>query len=1533
MNRVRRCGRVVVALSLALTIPAVAGSQTCDQWQLVNPLPATSDLLGATYGNGLFVLVGREGTVLTSPDEVGWQLKPSLTTHDLHSVAWTGQRYVAVGSMGTVLTSEDGVSWSTGEVPVTTTLLDLAMGPVLVAVGSNGTIVTSPDGLSWTIRESGITTELRDVTWTGTEFLAVGDDIEVLASRDGGVWSMRDAANGGPFSCIASNTSLTIAVAEDGTSRMTTDGITWTRSRAPLRLAHMVWAGDRFIAIGTADSHGPKYSFDGQDWSYGQSGAVGIQMDVLATDGQITVAGGVGGAIAVTRDGGQHVKAANTITALDLYGLASKESHFVIASGTPTAQRGALLASEDGLNWEIAYDMGLETLYDVAANESVFVAVGVINELWSGGAMILRSPDGRSWGGAVGSVTGPGDWPWEWQSITWDGGRFVAAGSGGAVATSTDASSWHLIGGIHITDHTLFGVASDGQNLVAVGWTGAIAVSHDGQTLTMVHPGYEDGHLYDVAWGNGTFVAVGSGGRVLTSTNGDQWQEQTSGATVDLHGVRFIDGQFVAVGDQGAALTSTDGAVWASAGPAGDGDLLDAIGPGSELTAVGRNGLVVRSACAAPGQPPAPRFAWRPVLPEEGTPVHFVDLSLGDPVAWHWQFGDGGSSNQANTTHVFGEPGDWPVTMTAENEHGSATAYAPVTVRPFCGAPPATELTAPPSAASGEPYEISWTETLLPHQHGQYEVYESNTPDFLEQTGWGTWIYTSSEVTHQWTEGGSFFYRVRSINYCPDGDYRSPASNTARVDIEPDVTDLGDHVQIIAAAAHGSGMKNTSWVSDVVIHNPDRYAAPAYLFLLPRGGGDPPVGSPRHWVEAGQSLSLDDAVGDLRVPGAGALLVASDRPLQVGSRTFNDQPDGSYGQFIEGVSITSSGGGGRMIQLTQNERYRTNLGLANPLPHEVNLRVDFHRASGEALGTKTYRMPGLTSVFDTEVLTSLGHHDVADAYAVATSEAPEGAWVALASVVDNDSGDPVAQPALGEGGRHRVVSLRDVPLIRDHEWYDILFAEDVYVASGRQVLAWSRDGVSWHEGLTFEHNPGLRYLAWNGDQFLAVGSSAVYSSDDGISWSAAPVNGDGYDTVAWDGSQWVGLGGGGADWTEVGLSSDGMNWDQQRFDGIRLRNIIWAGDRFVAAGPSGLATSTDALSWQAIETFDNWVSDLGWNGRQLIALGAYEIYSTTDFEHFVGHDTAREPSEVVWAEDHWVVAAGTSANDAVDAFLISPDGVNWESVANPGPWLHPAEGMTWDGSTVLTVDFRRRLTWLVSDGAETTLPAVAHLNGHGGSSWRSDVELHNPRPDPLDCTLELVARDMPGIDPTRIEVTIGAASSLRLPDVLDTRFGFEGAGALTVDPGDGVIMVSSRTYADGTTGTYGQSVPGLRATDAIHGFETGRLIQLRHRPGLENGFRTNIGLVSRCRHEMEVVVDLHLGSGERVGAEIVVLPPQGAVQLNRVFDPWTDEFVSDGFAVLSTPTPRCAFFGYASVVDNRTHDPILVPARPWTPVP
>jgi hypothetical protein len=53
--------------------------------------------------------------------------------------------------------------------------------------------------------------------------------------------------------------------------------------------------------------------------------------------------------------------------------------------------------------------------------------------------------------------------------------------------------------------------------------------------------------LRGVAYGNGLFVAVGDRGTILTSPDGVNWTERTSG-TNWLFGVTYGNGTFVAVG-------------------------------------------------------------------------------------------------------------------------------------------------------------------------------------------------------------------------------------------------------------------------------------------------------------------------------------------------------------------------------------------------------------------------------------------------------------------------------------------------------------------------------------------------------------------------------------------------------------------------------------------------------------------------------------------------------------------------------------------------------------------------------------------------------------------------------------------------------------------------------------------------------------------------------------------------------------------------------------------------------------------------
>jgi PKD repeat protein len=1531
--------RSLAIVLLTLTVTSVLASTPCDQWQLVNPLPTDADLLGSAFGNGRFVLVGRSGTVLTSPDELAWQLLPALTDADLQAVTWSAQGFIAVGTSGTVLTSPEGEAW-TLQPPVTTeTLLDLtAGGPVILAVGTGGTVLSSDDGVTWSQQDAGTSTDLRRVVWTGSEYMALGSgESPVLVSLNGTVWATRDVGLDGPLAALASNQVTTVVVAESGYTVASTDGVSWTRAFASIRPAVVDWAGTEYVGFRTYDnddSSMASHSLDGLDWQWSQITAPGLSLVTATSNGTVAVAAGRGGAITFSRDDGRHWKPANTFIGLDLYGLAGDETAAVMAAGSPQQSSGAILYSQDLVNWDVVYDMGAESIYGVARGDDYFVAVGVINELWTGGAMILRSTDGRQWQGAVGSLTGDGMYPWQWNAVSWDGSRFIAAGSSSTLAFSSDASSWHLVSPVDGESFT--GVASDGSVVVAVGEEGSIAVS-DGSSLRVVETELAES-LSAVVWGNGTFVAVGDGGLILTSVDGESWVMRESASGADLRGVQYSKHGFSAVGSEGVVLTSVDGTTWSPLGTAGYGELLGVLWSSHEHVVVGRGGYVARIACSAAGSPPEPSFAWRPTYPEAGVPVHFIDLSTGEPSSWQWDFGDGTVADGAAVTHTFATHGTWPVTITVANDQGSAVASSEVTVRRFCGAPPPAEVSAPETVASGETYEISWSATLEPHEFGEYFIAEATDPDFVTATYRNLWSPTTSDsYSHSWSDGGVFYYRVKALNYCLDGSYRQPVSATVQVDIEPDLTDLGENLVVIPAAAHGAGLNSTSWLSDVVIHNPHGYRVPVYLFLLPRVGQGEPEGGSRMWVEPGQSLRIDDAVGTIRSPGSGALLVACDRSLLVGSRTFNDQPDGTFGQYIGGVPVIDAAGPGdelRLIRLTSDQGFRTNLGLANPGPEAAEVRVELHRADGTLLGTSTYDLPGLSSILDVEVLQAVDDEPVSSAYAVVSSVTPDATYVAFASVVDGATGDPVAQPALIGGTRHRVVSRSgqiDGPTQIGR--VSLLDTGEVYVLLADRALMWSSDGIDWHIGREFagywDVASGLGY----GDgKVLAVGSEWVYSSPDGMSWSRTAVPGYELSSIAWDGGKWVAIGPDSTrDGMVVGVSADGASWEITEHEELSLRQVQWAGDRFLATAHRGFATSTDGLSWKIteIEGLEYWIKSVAWNGTQLVVLTQNQLLLSEDLETFRTVELQGGPEDVIWTGEHWVVTSAMAWGEA-NAFFISHDGEQWQTVTNPGAVKAPMAAV-WDGSTVLTVDFDGVLSWLVSDQQDIVVPAAAHVDGFGTSRWRSDLELHNPDATEILCAVDLLKRGAANLAPESVELELRPQSSLGVSDVLDTLFEYHGAAALRIRSEPSSVLVSSRTYNDAPEGSYGQMVPGLRGYDAIWPFETGRLIQLAHTPGRSAGYRTNIGLVSDCVEQMEIVVDLYQGTGEMLGSRRAVLAAHDVRQLNDVFAPVTSSVVTDGFAILSSPTPRCSFYAYASVVDNQSNDPILVPARPWSP--
>lgn len=113
-------------------------------------------------------------------------------------------------------------------------------------------------------------------------------------------------------------------------------------------------------------------------------------------------------------------------------------------------------------------------------------------------------------------------------------------------------------------------IAYNGTNLwVAVGDGGKLLTSPDATTWTSRTSGFGGNGIRDVHFGNGLWVAVGSNGTITTSSDGTTWTARTSNmSTNSINAVTYQNSLWVAVGggggstDTGGITYSSDGLTW-----------------------------------------------------------------------------------------------------------------------------------------------------------------------------------------------------------------------------------------------------------------------------------------------------------------------------------------------------------------------------------------------------------------------------------------------------------------------------------------------------------------------------------------------------------------------------------------------------------------------------------------------------------------------------------------------------------------------------------------------------------------------------------------------------------------------------------------------------------------------------------------------------------------------------------------------------------------------------------------------------------
>jgi photosystem II stability/assembly factor-like uncharacterized protein len=256
----------------------------------------TTALNAASFNSNYAVVVGNNGKIFTSTDNIAWTQQTSGTTNTLYAITNSQYGFFIAGSSGLILKSSDAINWSV-ITKVSNHQLNSAFSysGTVILVGNNGEIAVSTNGSSF-ISYKHNNSVYRDVVYNGTNWIAVGN--ATITSPNGTTWTNRNSLS---LNGICNNAGFLVAVGDNGLIVTSSDnGLNWTTRTSNISdnlygisilNGYYIASGDNGIILKSSDAiNWSTINNTGTDWQRHSSyGINGNDIVLTGQDGSVGV--------------------------------------------------------------------------------------------------------------------------------------------------------------------------------------------------------------------------------------------------------------------------------------------------------------------------------------------------------------------------------------------------------------------------------------------------------------------------------------------------------------------------------------------------------------------------------------------------------------------------------------------------------------------------------------------------------------------------------------------------------------------------------------------------------------------------------------------------------------------------------------------------------------------------------------------------------------------------------------------------------------------------------------------------------------------------------------------------------------------------------------------------------------------------------------------------------------------------------------------------------------------------------------------